>query len=480
MPRNGRHYVAISLETQQAMREKEMRTHSPILIRAFKQESELEVWKQDASGKMALLKTYPMCRWSGQLGPKIKEGDRQVPEGFYGFSQGAMNPNSSFYLSFNVGYPNQLDRQLGRTGAHIMVHGDCSSAGCYAMTDTQVADIYGLAREAMAGGQPQIQVQSLPFRMTAENLAKYRNDPNMAFWKNLKQGNDIFEVSRKEPKVSICKGKYAFNAGADGCAPVEGADELRSAVAAKQRQDDIKVAELVSKGTRALKRVYRDGDMHPVFKETAVAQANGLTNRSVGTTRNGISRTDTLAFTPVEIPVEQYTAHRAKGRSPLQIAELVTQERVNAEAEAANAAQKAEAAKSEAVKAEPAKTEPAKASPARPAVAVAAVKAPTAATAPASAAALAAAPVEAPQKSVFQRVLGSVGLGKDDEAKSNASTADNPKVEEIPPRTVITPLPQRRQAATPAPKVSGIISDTKSLTPSSLLGADIVGSGKFQ
>ncbi len=83
---------------------------------------------------MALLKTFPMCRWSGQLGPKVKEGDRQVPEGFYTITPGAMNPNSSFYLSFNVGYPNNFDRQLGRSGAHIMVHGDCSSMGCFAMT----------------------------------------------------------------------------------------------------------------------------------------------------------------------------------------------------------------------------------------------------------------------------------------------------------------------------------------------------------
>jgi murein L,D-transpeptidase YafK len=481
LPRNGRHYAPISLATQEAMREKGMRTHSPIVIRAFKQESELEVWKQASGGKMELLKTYPMCRWSGQLGPKVKEGDRQVPEGFYAFSAGAMNPNSNYYLSFNVGYPNQLDRQLGRTGNLIMVHGDCSSMGCFAMTDTQIADIYGLTREAFAGGQSQIQMQSYPFRMTPENMAKYRNDPNMPFWKNLKQGNDHFEVAKAEPKVSICNGKYAF--GADGCAPAAGDDEVRSAVATKQRSDEIKTAELVSKGTRAVKRLYRDGDMHPVFKQTAVAQANGLTG-NVGTVRNGVSRTDALAFTPVEVPVEQYQSHKSKGRSAMQIAELVTQERINEESNAANA--KVEPVKVEPVKVEPVKVEPAKVEPvkataiasakqtATPAK-IAATSTGTAATLPATATALAETPAEAPQKSVFQRVMGTVGLSANEEVKVDAA-----KVEEMAPQRVTVPLPPRRQATAPSTvgpqassssvKVPDIISDTQRLIPSSMTG----------
>jgi murein L,D-transpeptidase YafK len=457
MPRNGRHYVPISMQTQEAMREKNMRTHAPILIRAFKQESELEVWKQDSSGKMALLKTFPMCRWSGQLGPKVREGDRQVPEGFYNVTQGAMNPNSSFYLSFNVGYPNNFDRQLGRTGAHIMVHGDCSSMGCFAMTDGQVADIYALSREAFAGGQSAIQMQSLPFRMTPENMAKYRNDPHMAFWKNLKQGNDHFEVTQRPVQTAACNGRYGF--GSDTCGG-EGDADTRSAVATKQRQDEIKVAELVSKGTRAMKRLYRDGDMHPVFKETLVAG----NNRPVGTTRNGISRTDAIAFTPIELPVEQYRTHKAKGQSSMQIAELAQQEQVNAALAASEAPKPAEPAK-----VEPAKTDAAKPAPARTGTV-------TATATPAAAqpvAAIAAAPVEAPQKSVFQRMIGSVGLGSGDEPVATSS-----KVEEIAPRPVNVPLPPRRQASTspatgpqaeaPASKLPDIIGQTQRLTPSSL------------
>ena len=126
--------------------QKSMDKDSAILLRVFKQESELEVWKKDRSGRFALLKTYPICRWSGELGPKIKEGDRQAPEGFYNITPGQMNPNSQYYLSFDLGYPNAFDRAHGRTGAQLMVHGDCSSRGCYSMTDEQISEIYALGR----------------------------------------------------------------------------------------------------------------------------------------------------------------------------------------------------------------------------------------------------------------------------------------------------------------------------------------------
>jgi len=191
---------------------KNMDMESPILVRLFKEESELEVWKQDRDGRFALLKTYPICRWSGELGPKIKEGDRQAPEGFYNITPGQMNPNSQYYLSFDLGYPNAYDRAYGRTGAQLMVHGDCSSRGCYSMTDEQISEIYALGRDSFFGGQKSFQVQAYPFRMTAQNLAKHRNSPHLAFWKMLKKGNDHFEVSKLEPKVSVCDKQYVFDA----------------------------------------------------------------------------------------------------------------------------------------------------------------------------------------------------------------------------------------------------------------------------
>src|SRR5579875_1496153 len=150
-------YAPLSPETLALMRAKDTDQNAPMLIRAYKKEAEFEVWKQKKDGKYVLLKTYPMCRWSGQLGPKKTEGDRQVPEGFYTITPGQMNPNSHYYLSFNVGYPNAFDRAWDRGGGDIMVHGICSSAGCFSMTNPQIAEIYALAREAFNGGQREIQ-----------------------------------------------------------------------------------------------------------------------------------------------------------------------------------------------------------------------------------------------------------------------------------------------------------------------------------
>jgi hypothetical protein len=194
------------------MTAKDMDLQSPILVRLFKQEAELEIWKQDRSGRFALLKTYPICRWSGDLGPKVREGDRQAPEGFYAISPAQMNPQSAYYLSFNTGYPNAFDKALGRTGSQLMVHGDCSSRGCYAMTDEQIAEIYSLGRESFFGGQKSFQLQAYPFKMTPANMAKHRNNPNMPFWKMIKEGNDHFEVTKQEPKVDFCEKKYVFDA----------------------------------------------------------------------------------------------------------------------------------------------------------------------------------------------------------------------------------------------------------------------------
>ncbi|CAN5285633.1 hypothetical protein BH10PSE9_BH10PSE9_01750 [soil metagenome] len=191
-----------------------MKETSPILIRIFKESSELEVWKLQSDGEYALLKTYQICKWSGVLGPKKVEGDRQAPEGFYTVTPAQMNPNSSYYLSFNIGYPNAYDRSLGRTGAHLMVHGACSSAGCYSMTDEDAGELFALARDSFRGGQTSFQIQAYPFRMTAENFARHVGDANMPFWRMLKTGYDSFELTRTAPKVDVCDKKYVFNAEA--------------------------------------------------------------------------------------------------------------------------------------------------------------------------------------------------------------------------------------------------------------------------
>lgn len=206
-----KHLQPVSAQTKTSIEQKGMEIRSPILLRIFKEESELEVWKQKRDGKFTLLKTYPICRWSGELGPKIRQGDRQAPEGFYSITPELMNPRSSYHLSFDLGFPNEFDRAHGRTGAHLMVHGDCSSAGCYAMTDEQVQEIFALARESFDGGQLAFQVQAFPFRMTAKNMARHRNNPHMAFWRMLKEGSDHFELTNKQPKVDVCDKRYVFN-----------------------------------------------------------------------------------------------------------------------------------------------------------------------------------------------------------------------------------------------------------------------------
>ena len=180
----------------------------------------------------------------------MREGDRQAPEGFYSITPGQMNPQSAYYLSFNTGYPNAFDKALGRTGSQLMVHGDCSSRGCYAMTDEQIAEIYSLGRESFFGGQHAFQFQAYPFKMTPVNMAKHRNNPNMPFWKMIKEGYDHFEVTRAEPKVEFCENKYVFdpaqppnsskpltfNASAK-CPAYVIPDEIADAVREKQQQD---------------------------------------------------------------------------------------------------------------------------------------------------------------------------------------------------------------------------------------------------
>jgi len=257
-----------------------MPRESPILVRIFKEESELEVWKQDAQGKYALLKTYPICRWSGELGPKVKIGDRQAPEGFYSISPGQMNPNSNYYLAFNLGFPNAFDKANDFTGDFLMVHGDCSSAGCYAMTDEQIQEIYALGRDSFLGGQKAFQVQAYPFRMTGVNLAKHRDNPAMPFWRMIKEGNDIFEVTRSEPRVEVCDKHYVFNPRAPGnnastplvfhprekCPAYEVAPEIASAVKAKTLADDSVMADSVHRGVSTVAvRTGADGGMHPLF-----------------------------------------------------------------------------------------------------------------------------------------------------------------------------------------------------------------------
>src|SRR6516164_11844500 len=197
--------------TLQTMANLNMDRAAPVMLRIYKEEKVLEIWKQDRTGKYVLLKSYPICKYSGTIGPKIREGDRQAPEGFYEITPEQMNPLSHEYLSFNIGFPNAFDRSLGRTGSFIMVHGGCRSIGCYAMTDEQMDEIYSLLAEAFRGGQDKMQLQAFPFRMTQDNLALHANRPEAPFWSMLKECSDAFAKLGKPPIVAVCNQRYVFN-----------------------------------------------------------------------------------------------------------------------------------------------------------------------------------------------------------------------------------------------------------------------------
>ncbi len=268
----------LSPELLTLLRQNKMPKHSPIILRIFKEEAELEAWKQDTTGHFQILKTYPICRWSGDLGPKLHEGDRQTPEGFYTITPKLMNPNSNFYLAINIGFPNAFDKANDRDGTFLMIHGDCSSSGCYAMTDEQIGEIYALAGASLSG-QPSFQIQAYPFRLTPANLARHRTNPNMAFWKMLKIGNDHFEATHLQPKVEVCNRRYVF----DGQPPSNSTNPLvfdptgrcpafvvnpkiARAALVKQRADEVEYAQLV-KGNVPVAPIYSglDGGMNKVF-----------------------------------------------------------------------------------------------------------------------------------------------------------------------------------------------------------------------
>lgn len=254
----SKHKTPVPPRLLRAMEAGNMAPNAPVLMRLYKAEAKLEVWKKNRSGVYALLQTYDICRWSGDLGPKVKEGDRQAPEGFYTITPAMMNPNSSYYLAFNTGFPNAYDRAHGRSGSQLMVHGDCTSRGCYAMSNENVAEIYALARDAFDGGQRGLQLQLLPFRMTAQNLYKYRRNPHLAFWKNLKEGSDHFEVTRQEPVVGVCSYRYVFNqvpfspdatfSPTGACPPAAVPASIQNALAARAAQEAPLMAKLDDKG----------------------------------------------------------------------------------------------------------------------------------------------------------------------------------------------------------------------------------------
>ncbi len=209
LPLPGTPNVAI---LDERLREKGVSLNSPMLIRVFKSESELEVWKE-SNGTFVLFATYPICHWSGSVGPKLRDGDKQAPEGFYTVTRKQLFHVGRWPKSLYLNYPNMYDQSLARTGNLILIHGGCTSVGCFAMTNPVMDEIHRLSLAATESGQDHIPIHVFPFRMTKDNWETHERSPWQAFWINLKEGYDLFEKSKLPPRVSVCEGQYKFAPG---------------------------------------------------------------------------------------------------------------------------------------------------------------------------------------------------------------------------------------------------------------------------
>jgi len=251
---------------EQRLAEKGLKKGRPILIRIFKAQSELELW-MEKEGTYELFATYPICNWSGTLGPKLREGDKQTPEGFYTITSRQLHRLGRWRHALNLGFPNAFDESLKRDGSYILVHGGCSSVGCFAMTDAVVLEIFQLTSAALRGGQYHVPVHVFPFRMTRENMTAGQDGSWKEFWANLKEGYDSFERTRRPPRISVCNGLYHV----DDASPAEAGTPLPLAVcgatAAAIRASDAS-AWLVQLPSRRLAPTERDtsperGPDHP-------------------------------------------------------------------------------------------------------------------------------------------------------------------------------------------------------------------------
>jgi murein L,D-transpeptidase YafK len=201
--------MAIWPKLQKELAEQKFDSKYRIYIRIIKQLDLMEVWAKKGS-RYELFKRYSICYYSGGLGTKINRGDGKSPEGFYTVGAKQLNPVSNYHLAINIGYPNKLERLKSYTGDAIMIHGNCASIGCYAMTNPTIEEIYTLAYKALEAGQPNIGVDIFPFRMTDEHMKEFEKSPYIAFWKTMKPGYDLFEKNHLPPVVSVVNKQYAF------------------------------------------------------------------------------------------------------------------------------------------------------------------------------------------------------------------------------------------------------------------------------
>lgn len=210
-PSSARSRAAYSAQApvlKTALAEQGLALGSAVFLQITKEPAQLTAYVQDKDGRFQPFRTWPVCAVSGELGPKMREGDRQAPEGFYKVRPKQMNPSSSYHLSFNLGYPNAFDRAKGRTGSFLMVHGSCVSIGCFAMTDPVIEEVWTLMQAAFEGGQRAVDVHIFPFPMTEANLLAHETSAHAGFWQTLKPGWDRFAETGKVPAIDVRGGAY--------------------------------------------------------------------------------------------------------------------------------------------------------------------------------------------------------------------------------------------------------------------------------
>jgi murein L,D-transpeptidase YafK len=245
-PDNGKQNGYDTTELQKRLAAKGVPLGVPIMIRIFKQETLLEVWV-DKGERFERFATYEICNWSGKLGPKLTEGDRQSPEGLYSIGVEQLHRVGRWRRSLDIGYPNTFDRAHGRTGSFILVHGGCSTIGCFAMTNPIMEEIFALSEAALHNGQERIQVHVFPFRMTQANLDAHAKSPWRGFWANLKDAFDAFERTHVPPQVSVCGDRYLVGQSPDPGLCVANVSEA-SVAPATARPRYTRYARLVRRG----------------------------------------------------------------------------------------------------------------------------------------------------------------------------------------------------------------------------------------
>ncbi|MEG3110260.1 MULTISPECIES: peptidoglycan meso-diaminopimelic acid protein amidase [Pantoea] len=183
---------------------------TPVYIQIFKEERTLELYGK-IGNEYRLLDTYRICNFSGGLGPKRRQGDFKSPEGFYNVKLNQLKPDSRFYRAINIGFPNQYDRDQGYNGNYLMIHGDCKSIGCYAMTNAYMDEIFNYVDAALRNGQPEVSISIYPFRMTESNMQRHRYSTYANFWRELQPGYAYFDKYHQPPTVNVTSGKYVMN-----------------------------------------------------------------------------------------------------------------------------------------------------------------------------------------------------------------------------------------------------------------------------